>query len=84
MDHAPGPSIATPAVSTAKKMSIKRLSGFEELSENAIHNSSIAMSAPITGVHKPASRKIPPAASMKSRATVIGAPSVPNGRLTPR
>ena len=84
MDQAPGPSIATLAVSTAKNMWIKRLSGCGEVSENAIHNSSIATSAPIAGVHKPASRKIPPVASMKARASVIGAPSAPKKWLMPR
>ena len=65
IDHAPGPSIATLTDSAARKTWIQVCS-CREWSQKAIQPSSRAASAPITGVHRPAIRKTPAPASIKS------------------
>jgi len=61
-DQAPGPSIASPAPNTADSMSLQRFPGRHK----AAHNSIIAATPPAIGVHNPAARNSPTAASINS------------------
>jgi hypothetical protein len=70
IDHAPGPSIATLTDSTASKTWIQVCS-CREWSHKAIQPSSRAASVPITGVHRPAIRKTPAPAAIKSGTRAI-------------
>jgi len=67
IDHAPGPSIATLTDSTARKTWSQVCS----CSHKAIQPSSRAASAPINGVHRPAIRKTPAPAAIKSGIRAI-------------
>ena len=49
-----------------------------------MHNSSSAMSAPVTGVHKPALSKIPPAAAIRYSTPGIGSSGAIEKPLMPR
>jgi len=63
MDHAPGPSIAKAAPRVPNRRGIDRSPG----REIAIHNSMIATSTPVMGVHRPIIRSVPVPTVIHSR-----------------
>ena len=65
MDQAPGPTIAKLALRTANPIGIQGSPGYAK----AIHSSTIAVSAPTIGVHKPTTRRVPAPAPMIWGAT---------------
>lgn len=77
IDHAPGPSIAALAESAARKMRAHLPSCLAECIDIAHHNSARAAKAPVTGVHKPSSRKIPPPAAIRDSTIAVAAGGFP-------
>ena len=64
MDQAPGPTIAKLAPKPANMMGIQGLAGCVY----AIQTSTIAISVPASGVHKPIKRRVPEPAAMSCGA----------------